>query len=279
MLLNASYSFRGYFEIHSLIFSYLTQGQTFAPPERPAVATEPPRARFFVPGKPGRGLFGFIDQLFNGWRVTPVENGELVLSPLQPQRQGDPAVHLIPTLDGAYRFDGTSGSSIRFTTNAEGRPIMMFGWSYTEAGSERLARARLSAFKLTMMMLTLAPLWAGLELLLVVFLRRRLLPPSLVLWPAIAGLCAMAHWRLLLHAFFAGVIGKVHPLTIAVCANTLLLAFASVATLYCSVRWLRRADRPHLVAMIVPLGCGIAFSAFALWLGVNGVIGLRTWSW
>jgi hypothetical protein len=31
--------------------------------------------------------------------------------------------------------------------------------------------------------------------------------------------------------------------------------------------------------MIVPIAFGLAFSAFSLFLALNGVIGLRTWSW
>ncbi|HTL33189.1 MAG TPA: serine hydrolase domain-containing protein [Kofleriaceae bacterium] len=273
MMLNASYSFQGYFEIRQLIFSYLTHGQTFAAPPVVAAA-EPPGATFFVPGRPSRGLFGFIDRLWNGWRVTPVENGELVISSLNEQEP----MRLLPTADGGYRFQGCSGSMMRFTTNADGKPVMMFGWSYNEAGSEGAARGGLAAFKLTTCMLVFAPLWAAFELLLFVLLRRRLLPHSLVVWPAIAGLSCMAFWEFLGRAFFAGVIGKVHPLTVAACADTILLAVSSAATLYCAVRWLRRPDRPHMLAMIVPIAFGLVFSAFSLWLGLHGVIGVRTWS-
>ena len=80
-------------------------------------------------------------------------------------------------------------------------------------------------------------------------------------------------------AFFDGVIGTANPVTIGLCAATILYALASVATLVSSIRWLTRDDRPRLLAMVIPMTCGIAFTAFALFLGVNGIIGLRTWAW
>jgi Beta-lactamase len=48
LLLNSTYSFRGYFEIRSLLFSYLTRGRTFAPPpptEGPPIARARSRSR------------------------------------------------------------------------------------------------------------------------------------------------------------------------------------------------------------------------------------------
>ena len=85
--------------------------------------------------------------------------------------------------------------------------------------------------------------------------------------------------RLLDKAFFDGVIGIVHPLTIGLCAATIVFAISSVATLVSSLRWLTRPDRPGLVAMVIPLACGIAFTALAVWLDLNGFIGIRTWAW
>ncbi|HSD86191.1 MAG TPA: serine hydrolase [Kofleriaceae bacterium] len=274
MLLNSTYTFRGYFELRALLFAYLTQGRTFAPPATMASASELPGARYFMLGGPGKGPFGFIDKLWQGWRVTPMAHGELAISDLQGEQS-----RLIPTPDGGYRHPGNCGSSVRFTTSADGRPLMLLGWNYTEAGSEWFGRSRLAAFRLATTMLLLAPFWALLELVLAFMWRRRILPRSLILWPATAGVCCYAMPHLLERAFFSGVIGTVHPLTVGLCGVTIVLAVASVATLVCAVRWLRRADRPPVVALILPLTFGVAFTAFSLWLGLNGVIGLRTWAW
>jgi hypothetical protein len=255
------------------LFAYLTQGRTFEPPPV-ALAAQPPSASFFVPIPPGRGLFGFMDQIWGGIRVTPIDNGELDVSNMMGEQ-----VRLLPTADGAYRTDFESGSSTRFTTRADGTPLMIQGWHVTQAGSEWQTRMRNAAFRLAVSMLVLAPLWALLELTLAFLFGRRILPRSLLLWPSLAGICCFAMPRFLEAAFFAGVIGTVHPLTVGLCASTLLLAFASGATLVSSIRWLRRPDRPPLVAMIVPIAFGLAFSAFSLFLALNGVIGLRTWSW
>jgi CubicO group peptidase (beta-lactamase class C family) len=273
MTLNSSYTFRGYFEIRALLFAYLTRGQTFAPPAV-GTASEPPGASYYVLPSPGRGLFGFIDRIFDGWHVTPLENGELMLSDLRGMGE-----RLVPTADGGYRFPGNCGSSVRFTTNADGRPVMMLGWQYTEAGSATVGYARLAAFQLAIALLTLAPLWALTELLLSAMFRRRILPYSLLFWPTLAGICCIVMPRLLGEAFFAGVIGERHPLTIGLCLTTIVLAIASFATLASAVRWLRRKDRPHFVAMLLPIAYGLAFSSFSLWLALNGVIGIRTWAW
>jgi hypothetical protein len=273
MLLNANYTFRGYIQIRALLFAYLTQDRTFAPPPI-ATATQPPGATFYVPIPPGRGLFGFMDQLWGGMRVTPVENGQLVVSSLMGEQY-----RLLPAGDGAYRTDFECGTSTRFITRADGTPLMIQGWHVTQAGSEWWTLTRNVAFRIAVSMLVLAPLWALLELTFVFLFGRRILPRSLIAWPALAGICCFIMPRLLEAAFFAGVIGDVHPLTVGLCAVTITLAFASLATLVSAVRWLRRPDRPHLVAMIAPLAFGVAFTGFSLFLALNGVIGIRTWSW
>lgn len=273
LLLNSNYTFRGYFEIRSLMFAYMTQGRTFPRPP-PAAATSPPGARFFVHQAPQNAIFGFIDRLWSGWTVAPIGDDRLQVTHIS----GD-TWRLIPTVDGGYRLPNHSGSSVRFTTLPDGTPIMLHGFGYAEAGSEWAAYFRLAAFKLAMAMLMLAPLWAAFELSLRALLRRRMLPRSLVLWPALAGLSCRAMGRLLDKAFFTGVIGEVHPITVGLCTATIVFAFASAATLFSSLRWLTRADRPRLLAMVIPLACGLAFSSLALWFGVNGLIGIRTWAW
>ncbi|HUS31244.1 MAG TPA: serine hydrolase domain-containing protein, partial [Kofleriaceae bacterium] len=273
MLLNSSYVFRGYFEIRALLFSYLTQGRTFPPPAATANAAEPPGAPYFALGTKN-GLFGFMDTLWIGFHVSAMPDGTLVVRSLQ----GDTGL-LVPAADGGYLHPGAAGSSVRFTTNADGTPIMLLGWQYTEARPMWLGVGRYAALRTTTALLVLAPLWALTELLLAFIFRRRILPASLLIWPSIAGASSFAISHLLGAAFFAGVIGVVHPLTVGLCAATIVLAVASAATLVCAVRWLRRPDRPPLIAMILPLLFGLAFSGFSLWLAIHGVIGIRTWSW
>jgi CubicO group peptidase (beta-lactamase class C family) len=273
VLLNSNYSFRGYFDLRSLLFAYMTQGKTFTPPP-PAPATAPPGARFFTAEAPQNTAFGFMDRIWNGWSVSPLDRDALRVTHLSGF-----TAKLIPTKDGGYRMPFQSGSSVRFTTNADGTPIMVHGFSYAEAGSESVAYLRLAALKLVMVLLWFVPLWAAFEFLLGAFVFRRALPRSLVLWPALAGLCCRAIPRLLDKAFFDGIIGTANPVTIGLCAATIGYAIASAATLVSSIRWLRRDDRPRLLAMLVPLTCGLAFTAFAIFLGANGIIGLRTWAW
>lgn len=273
LLLNSNYSFRGYFEIRSLMFEYMTRGRTFPRPP-PATATERPAAHFYAGAAPQNSAFGFVDSIFQGWTVAPFDNDSLRVTELSGA-----SWKLIPTRDGGYRFPRSSGSSVRFTTNADGKPIMLLGFNYAEAGSEWAAYMRLAALKLAMALLWFAPLWAAFELAFRAIVRRRMLPRSLVLWPALAGLTCRAIPRLLDKAFFDGVIGMVHPLTIGLCAATIVYAIASVATLVSCIRWLGRPDRPRLLAMVMPLACGLAFTLLALWLGSNGFIGIRTWAW
>jgi len=273
VLLNSNYSFRGYFELRSLLFSYLTHGRTFPHPP-PAPATAPPGADFFELGAPQNSAFGFLDRLWNGWTVAPLDDDALRLTYISGGTR-----KLIPTADGGYRLPFSSGSSVRFTTNADGKPIMLLGFNYAVAGSEWAAYMRLAAFKIALVLLWFVPLWAAFELVLGAFVFRRSLPRSLVLWPALAGLTCRALPRLLDKAFFDGVIGTANPLTIGLCAATIVYAFASAATLVSAIRWLVRDDRPRLLAMVIPLTCGVAFTGLALWLGVNGIIGIRTWAW
>jgi len=75
------------------------------------------------------------------------------------------------------------------------------------------------------------------------------------------------------------VIGIVHPLTVAICALTIVFAVASVASLVTTVRWTLRPDRPSVFALVMPMVCGLAFSSLTLWLTAHGWLGLRTWAW
>lgn len=125
----------------------------------------------------------------------------------------------------------------------------------------------------------IAPLWAVCVLGYSALSRRRVLPVSLVVWPAITGLCFHALPHVLMAAFHDGVIGEVHPLTVALCGLTILFAVSSTATVVQVLRWSVRPDRPHLVSLVFPMLFGVVFFALTLWSGAHGWVGLRTWAW
>jgi CubicO group peptidase (beta-lactamase class C family) len=272
LLLNSNYTFRGYFELRALLFAYLTKGRTFPPPPI-ASSIEKPGATFFALENPRNEVFAFVERLRMGWGVTDAGD-HLDVVGLDGWK-----FPLIPTPDGGYRFPRESGSTVRFTTNGEGKPIMLLSFLYAEAGDEWWAQLKLAALGIVMMLLRLAVPWALAMLVLGAVEGRRLTPLSVLSWPSIASLCCAAIPRLLDHAFFAGVIGEVHLATVTLCGVTIGFALASIMTLVTSVRVLLRPDRPSVFAMVFPLACGIAFTGMALWLGVNGMIGLRTWAW
>jgi len=272
MLLNANYSFRGYFELRALLFAYLTQGRTFTPPPAAAI-TDRPGADYFALANPRNELFGFIDRLRGGWRVRDVDDG------LRVDELGGPSYDLVPAQDGGYRHPSECGSSVRFTTNRDGTPVLVTGFGYGEAMAWWPARLRYAALSLAMLLLDLAPLWAVGVLALGIVLRRRVMPHGLVLWPAVAALTYLVLPWMLWVSFGRGVIGEVHPLTIAVCALTILFAVASTASLVEVIRWLRRPDRPRLWLMVVPAACALVFFSLTVWLTANGWLGFRTWAW
>jgi hypothetical protein len=154
MLLNANYSFRGYFEIRALLFAYLTQGRTFSRPPRATTHSDRPRADFFALASPRSELFGFIEHVRRGWRVFDGDDGARV------DDLDGWSYDLIPTEDGGYRRPDECGSSVRFTTNHDGTPVMVQSFSYGEAVPWWLAWIRNAALSLAMLLLELAPLWA-----------------------------------------------------------------------------------------------------------------------
>jgi CubicO group peptidase (beta-lactamase class C family) len=274
MLLNSNYSFRGYFQIRALLFAYLTQGRTFSPPQPVGADVERPGADYFELAAPRSEVFGFIDQALMGWQVFDSVDDRVRLAALRGF-----TMDLVPTQDGGYRQRNECGSSVRFTTNGEGTPIMVLSFLYAEAVPGLPAQLRFFALVIVMVLLRLAPLWAVGVLGVGAIQRRRVLPYSLVVWPALAGLCCFALPNLLGRAFLDGVIGSVHPLTVALCGLTIGLAVASTASLLAAIRWSRRPDRPRLSARLFPTVCGIAFFGLTLWLAAHGWIGLRTWAW
>lgn len=275
LLLNSLYTFRGYFEIRALLFSYLTQGRAFPPPPPPphAVSDGRPGAGYFAFASPRNALFGFVDRARLGWRALERPGG------VRLEELNGGADDLVPTRDGGYRLAHESGSSVRFATNGDGMPVLLNGFMYAEAAPWWPAWARNAALSIAFFLLGIAPLWAAIVLGLGVLQRRRVLPLGLVLGPAVSGLCCTALPHVFREAFHHGVIGIVHPLTIALCALTLLLAASAAASLLSAARWWVRPDRPRLVSRAFPTICAIAAFGLTLWFAANGVIGLRTWAW
>jgi CubicO group peptidase (beta-lactamase class C family) len=274
MMLNSTYAFQGYREIRALLFAYLARGRSFAPPPTPPPGTaERPRAEFYGFAAPRSEVFGFIDLATEGWRVVETPGG------LRLHHLMWPPVPLVPTADGGYRHPHESGSSVRFTTNADGVPVSLWYFDYAEAASWWSARVRIVALGLGAMLLRFAPLWAAIVLGIGVIRRRRVVPDGLVLWPAIAGLSYLAIPRVFEAAVVDGVIGGVHPLTIGICALTILLPVSALASMFVAIRWMRRPDRPSFAHRLVPTACALAAFGIALWFALNGLIGFRTWAW
>jgi CubicO group peptidase (beta-lactamase class C family) len=272
LLLNSNYTFRGYFEIRALLFAYLTKGRTFPPPESSGTV-EHPGADYFSYESPRSEVFGFLDRVRTGWHVADLGD-HVHLTAVEGWRE-----ELVPAANGGYRNRKDCGSTVQFTTKRDGTPILLTSFMYGEAATGWIAQLRYMAFGLTLALLRFAPLWAAGTLAFGALQRRRVMASSLVVWPAVAGLSLFAVTLLLDRAFFSGVIGIVHPLTVAICAITILFGVASVATLVTTVRWALRPDRPSVLALIMPMVCGLAFSGLALWLTANGWLGLRTWAW
>jgi hypothetical protein len=130
-----------------------------------------------------------------------------------------------------------------------------------------------------MMLLHFAPMLAAGLLAFSAIERRRLLPASLVVWPAIAGLSCFAFPRFLELSFFRGVIGTVHPLTVGIFASTVLFALASTLSFGATIRWAFRPDRPSLALRILPALISVACFAITVWAAAHGFIGLRTWAY
>jgi hypothetical protein len=272
VLLNGAYTYRGYFEIRSLLYSYLTQNRVATQVATTAPAVEEPGADAFEYASPRSELFAFIDRARIGWRVSELPGGFRVT-----ELDGE-FDDLVPAADGGYRREFECGSSVRFATN-DGTPVMVTSYLYAEATPWWFARLRYTAVSVGMFLLRIVPLWAAIVLALGVMQRRRVLPIGLVLWPTLSGLCCWSMGRLFGMSFYNGVIGHVHPLTVALCASTILFAVSAAASLYCAVRWSLRPDRPRLLHRAFPIACSIAAAGLALWFGVNGMIGLRTWAW
>jgi CubicO group peptidase (beta-lactamase class C family) len=268
ILLNATYSPRAYLDIRDLVFAFLTRGRPLPAPAR--AAGNGPGADFFGFAAPRHELFGFVDRAVFGWHAVETANGVRLDELLG--RSAD----LVPTADGGYRLPGESGSSVVFARGRTGQPMMIAGLMYAESGSWWLARVRLKALGLALLLLQLAPLMAGIEIVLAARRRREI---ALVLWPALAGVCLGAVPRLMFAAAMRDELGECNAWTIAVFVVTLAFAASAVAGLVTSFRSLLRRDRPPVISWLVPAATSLAASALALWFLANGIIGLRTWAW
>ena len=125
-------------------------------------------------------------------------------------------------------------------------------------------------------LLQLAPLWCVAFVLLRLVRRQSLAGASLVVWPAIAGLCLLAMPALLQAAFGRDALGRVDWTTVVLFASTLLFALASAAGLATALRARRTIS---LWVRLVPTLTATAAFGLTLWLGAHGIIGLRTWAW
>ena len=257
-------------EIRRDVFAFLARDRISTTTSSARV--EPPGASFYAHAAPTRELLGFLDRAMVGWDVATDGDGVR----LDPVRGNWHAADLEPAGDGGYRFHGDSGSFVRFTTNPDGHPIMLLGNVYTEAGDATAAHARVAGLRAAAWLLFFAPVWSVLAIALA-WLRRRRAASDLLIWNAVAGLAFAAMPRLFVGALLIDVAGTVHPLTDALCAATVVFAVASAAALFCALRWMVRADRPPLLGRIVPSATAVASFALAVWLALNGVIGIRLW--
>lgn len=271
MLLNSNYTFRGYFEIRSLLYSYLTRDRSRSPST--SVYVERPSASYFALANPRNEFFGFLERALEGWSFSDSPAG------VHGRHLGGETFELHATPDGGYRWPNDCGSSVRFTKDLDGNAIVIMSFTYGEAASYWSARLRYLALGFAFLLLKFVPLWAAAVLIADGLFRRRSLPRTLVMPPAIAGLVCFLVPHALDHAFDAGVVGDLHPYTVGIFVLTIVLALASFATLAFTIRWALHAKRPRLVSLIIPALCGVAFSGLSIWLWANGWIGLRTWSW
>lgn len=249
-----------------------------APTASAPVLDESALVQLTLDGSSPNELFGFIERATVGFRVRP-DPGGIELEALL----GGGTVPLVPTGDGGYRHAREGGTSIRLTTDAEGRRIVAGGMAYFEAGPYAWARARLLALQGALALIQLAPLWA-LGWALVAGIRRlrgRALASgefALHAWPAAAGLAFMATPILLLQVVRREVFTVATPLSIGLCVCTLVFAACSAAAVAEAVRAAVGRSLP-LATRLVPSAAACACFGMTLYLLWHGIIGLRIWDW
>ena len=272
MLLNGTFSFRAYADIRRLLFAYLARGRAIA--AAPPTASAAPSATFYRYANPRHALFAFVDRALLGWNVTADGSGAHV-----DQLVG-PAFELVSTKDGGYRFRFESGTSTRLARAPDGTPVLLLGgFIYAEQAAYWPARLRVYALALAFCLLMLAPFYAFAGRAFAALRGRRPVAPDLARWPAIAGLCVIALPRLFLAAADRQVLGEANPWTLAIFATTILFGISALASAVVAVRWSVHPERPSRWRRLVPTATAIAALGLALWLGANGLIGLRIWAW
>jgi hypothetical protein len=221
-------------------------------------------------------LLAFVDRVRVGWRTLDHGDGVVRREDLHGT-----SVDLFPTADGGYRLTGQCGSSVRFTRNGDGVPIMVTSFLYAERGSYELARVRYVALELAMLLVEAVPVWAVIVLFAraIGLGRRRRVPPGMIAWPTIASLSGSTFLPLLRTAFDHAVIGVMHPFTIAIWAMSIVFPVASFASLYGAIRWSLRPDRPRVLERLLPSAFALALAGLALWFAANGLFAFRTWAW
>ena len=100
---------------------------------------------------------------------------------------------------------------------------------------------------------------------------------GLVLWPALAGLCKTAIPLLLVAAAERQVLGSIHPLTVGLCAVTVVFAAAAGNGLAATIG--SRAAGQSWWIRAVPSFTNVGTFGLVLWLVAHGIIGLRTWAY
>lgn len=260
--------------IRRLVFAYLVQGRALPPlPEVPR--EDPPAldADAFAFASPRHSLFGFVDRTLAGWRV------ELAPGAARLETLSGAQVDLVATQDGGYRLARESGTSVRLARNADGEAVLLAHGAYGEATSWWLAKVRVWLLGAAMILLQVTRVFALGVLLFAALRRREVKARGLVVWPAIAAVAFELPPLCIAEAAAQGLLGVVHPWTIAICVTTVLFALCSGAALVSALRWSMRADRPPLWYRVVPSLAATAAFGLTMWLGAHGIIGLRTWAW
>jgi CubicO group peptidase (beta-lactamase class C family) len=260
--------------IRQLVFSYLTRDRVLPPlPEVPDGESVPLEADAFMFASPRHELFGFVDRVLLGWHLDVAPGRARLESLFGAESQ------YVATPDGGFRHRFESGTTLRVARDADGRAVLLAHGVHGEATWWWLAKLRAWSLIAAVILLGLAPLFA-LGVVGAAAVRRTTVPAyGLVVWPAIAGLAVDSALQCMREAGSRGLLGVVHPWTIAICAVTLLFALASGASIVATVRWSTRPDRPRLRYRLLPSMAAVAAFGMTLWLGAHGIIGLRTWAW
>jgi CubicO group peptidase (beta-lactamase class C family) len=275
MLLNGTHSVQAYLEIRALMFAYLTRGRELpAPPISPrddeAIADA---VGFYAFSSPRKQLFGFMERALLGVELRPSAQG------IELELLAGGRIEMVPTGDGGFRHPREGGTSVRVARNAKGEQILLAGGGYHEAGSGAWARARLWALQGACVLMPLAVVW-GLAWMLVAGIgRMRGRPPApetrhLHLRPAIAALSFMAIPMLLTMVFARGAYTDANAWSVALCGATLLFPACSAAAL---VGALRSRALGSFWVRALPSAGAVACFGMAVYLAVNGIVGLRIW--